>query len=71
MPYFNFAWTPFFFVLDLSWFAFIWLLIMWALVLVLVIISCKISKPVFWMLLPYLLWCTFAAYLNCNIAILN
>ena len=68
---FNFAWTPFFFVLDLFWFAFIWLLIMWALVLVLIIISYKISKPAFWMLLPYLLWCTFAAYLNCGIAILN
>lgn len=68
---FNFAWTPFFFVLDLFWFAFIWLLIMWALVLVLVIISYRISKPAFWMLLPYLLWCTFAAYLNCGIAILN
>lgn len=68
---FNFAWTPFFFVLDLFWFAFIWLLIMWALVLVLIIISYKISRPAFWMLLPYLLWCTFAAYLNCGIAILN
>ena len=30
-----------------------------------------ISMPAFWMLLPYLLWCTFAAYLNCGIAILN
>ena len=68
---FNFAWTPFFFVLDLFWFAFVWLLVMWALVLTLVIISYKISKPAFWMLLPYLLWCTFAAYLNVGIAILN
>ena len=68
---FNFAWTPFFFVFDLFWFAFIWLLIMWGLVLALVIISHKISKPAFWMLLPYLFWCTFAAYLNCDIAILN
>lgn len=68
---FNFAWTPFFFILDLFWFAFVWLLAMWVLVLSLVIISYKISKPSFWMLLPYLLWCTFAAYLNCSIAILN
>ena len=68
---FNFAWTPLFFVLDLFWFAFAWLLVMWALVLALIIISHKISKPAFWMLLPYLLWCTFAAYLNCGIAILN
>ena len=68
---FNFAWTPIFFTLELFWFAFIWLLILWALVLALVIVSYKISKPAFWMLLPYLLWCTFAAYLNCGIAILN
>lgn len=68
---FNFAWTPFFFVLEFFWFAFVWLLIMWALVLALVIISYKISKPAFFMLLPYLIWCTFAAYLNCGIAILN
>ncbi|MBQ9017668.1 tryptophan-rich sensory protein [Candidatus Saccharibacteria bacterium] len=68
---FNFAWTPFFFALDLFWLAFVWLLVMWALVLALVIISHKISRPAFWMLLPYLLWCTFAAYLNCGIAILN
>lgn len=68
---FNFAWTPFFFVLDLFWFAFVWLLVMWALVLALTIVSYKISKPAFWMLLPYLAWCTFAAYLNCGIAILN
>ena len=68
---FNFAWTPFFFTLDLFWFAFIWLLVMWALIIALMIISYKISKPAFWMLLPYIIWCTFAAYLNCGIAILN
>ena len=68
---FNFAWTPFFFVLDQFWFAFAWLLVMWLLVLILIIKAYRISKPAFWMLLPYLLWCTFAAYLNCGIAILN
>ncbi|MBR2659070.1 tryptophan-rich sensory protein [Candidatus Saccharibacteria bacterium] len=68
---FNFVWTPLFFIFDLFWFAFAWLMVMWALVLALTIVSCRISKPAFWMLLPYLLWCTFAAYLNCGIAILN
>lgn len=68
---FNFVWTPFFFVLDWFWFAFGWLIAMWVLILALVIITYKISKPAFWMLLPYLLWCTFAAYLNCGVAILN
>lgn len=68
---FNFVWTPLFFVLDQFWFAFAWLLVMWLLVLILVAKSYKISRPAFWMLLPYLLWCTFAAYLNYGIAILN
>ncbi len=68
---FNFVWTPFFFSLGWYWFAFAWLLIMWALVVVLMVKAYKISRPAFWMLLPYIIWCTFAAYLNCGIAILN
>lgn len=68
---FNFAWTPFFFALDLFWFAFVWLIVMWILIIVLMIKTQKISKPAFFMLLPYIIWCTFAAYLNCGIAILN
>ena len=68
---FNFAWTPLFFTLDWFWVPFVWLLIMWAIIIALMVETYKISKPAFWMLLPYLLWCTFAAYLNCGIAILN
>ena len=68
---FNFVWTPLFFSLSWYWFAFGWLLIMWVLILVLMIKSFKISRAAFFMFLPYILWCTFAAYLNCGIAILN
>lgn len=68
---FNFAWTPFFFILELLWFSFGWLVIMWLLILALVIKSHAISRSAFWMLLPYLIWCTFAIYLNLGIAILN
>ena len=68
---FNFIWTPLFFILDQFWFAFVWLLAMWVMVLILMIKTRKISMSAFWMLLPYLIWCTFAAYLNCGIAILN
>ncbi|MBP5512934.1 tryptophan-rich sensory protein [Candidatus Saccharibacteria bacterium] len=68
---FNFAWTPFFFSLGWYWFALYWLLVMWALIIALMIKSFKISRAAFFMLLPYILWCTFAAYLNCGIAILN
>lgn len=68
---FNFIWTPLFFSLGWYWFAFAWLMIMWVLIIVLMVKTFKISRPAFWMLLPYIIWCTFAAYLNCGIAILN
>ena len=67
----NFLWTPLFFNANLYWFAFGILLAMWALEIVLLVFAFKISKPAFWCLLPYLLWTTFAAYLNISIAILN
>lgn len=68
---FNFVWTPLFFSLGWYWPAFIWLMVMWVLIIVLMVRTYKISRPAFWMLLPYIIWCTFAAYLNCGIAILN
>ena len=68
---FNFVWTPLFFSLGWYWPAFAWLLVMWALIIVLMTKAYRISRPAFWMLLPYIIWCTFAAYLNCGIAILN
>ena len=68
---FNFVWTPLFFSLGWYWPAFAWLLVMWVLIIVLIMKAYRISRPAFWMLLPYIIWCTFAAYLNCGIAILN
>lgn len=68
---FNFIWTPLFFSLGWHWFAFIWLMVMWVLIIVLTSQTRKISRFAFWMLIPYIIWCTFAAYLNCGIAILN
>ena len=68
---FNFAWTVVFFNLGWYWFAFAWLMVMWVLEIVLVCMARKISVGAFWCLLPYLLWTTFAAYLNLMIAVLN
>lgn len=69
--FFNFVWTPLFFILDWFWPAFVWLMVMWVLIIVLMVKTYKLSRPAFWMLVPYILWCTFAAYLDCGIAILN
>lgn len=69
--FFNFCWSPVFFNFKWYWFALGWLLVMWAMIIVLIVKARKISVPAMWMLIPYLLWCTFAAYLNAGIAILN
>ncbi|MBR2588798.1 tryptophan-rich sensory protein [Candidatus Saccharibacteria bacterium] len=67
----NFCWTIIFFNFGLFYVAFGVLIVMWALIIVLMINSAKISKAAMFCLLPYLLWTTFAAYLNISIAILN
>ncbi|MBQ9017359.1 tryptophan-rich sensory protein [Candidatus Saccharibacteria bacterium] len=68
---FNFAWTIVFFNLGWYWAAFVLLLVMWMLEIALVILAGKMSKAALWCLIPYLLWTTFAGYLNLMIAILN
>ncbi len=68
---FNFFWTIFFFRLELRFFAFGWLIAMWLMIFALIFMSFKNRKSAAWCLLPYLLWCTFAAYLNIMVAILN
>ena len=67
----NFIWTPIFFNAGQYWLAFVTLIAMWILEIILIIKAFKISRPAFWCLIPYLLWTTFAAYLNISIAILN
>lgn len=68
---FNFAWTPIFFNANFYWFSFAILLGMWLLEIVLLVKTFRLSRGAFWCLLPYLLWTTFAGYLNISIAILN
>ncbi len=69
--FFNFWWTLFFFKFELRFFAFGWLIVMWAMILALVIMTGRNSKAAMWCLIPYLAWTTFAAVLNISIAILN
>lgn len=68
---FNFFWSIIFFNLDAYLFAFIWLVILWALILITTIKFYQISKPAGYLMVPYLLWVTFAGYLNLAIYILN
>ena len=67
----NFAWTIIFFNLGWRWFAFGLIVAMWVLEVIILALARKISRGAFCCLIPYLLWTTFAAYLNLMIAILN
>lgn len=68
---FNFFWSVFFFNLEAYLFSFIWLAILWALILATMILFFRISEPAGYLLLPYLLWVTFAGYLNLSVYLLN
>ena len=67
----NFFWSIFFFVFNWYLFSFFWLVLLWILVFATLISFYRVSKPAGWLLLPYLLWVTFAAYLNLFIYLLN
>lgn len=69
--FFNFCWSLIFFNLEMYYFAFVWLVVLWVLILTTIILFGRISKPAAWLMVPYLLWVTFAGYLNLGIALLN
>lgn len=68
---FNFFWSIWFFNLQAYGFAFVWLLALWVLILATILQFAKVSKPAAYLLIPYLVWVTFAGYLNLGIALLN
>lgn len=68
---FNFFWSVFFFNARAYLFSFLWLAALWALVFFTIVFYKKIDKPAGNMQIPYLIWLTFAGYLNLFIYILN
>lgn len=67
----NFFWSLIFFNAHAYGFAFLWLLLLWALVLWMVLTFRKVDPLAAWLQIPYLLWLTFAAYLNYGVWTLN
>lgn len=67
----NFLWPLLFFGWGLYTAAFLWILLLWLLVLLCYVLFGAISQTAGRLLLPYLLWTTFAAYLNLGVALLN
>lgn len=68
---FNFFWSIIFFNLQAFGFAFLWLIVLWVLILLMILSFRKVDKPAAWLQIPYLLWVTFAAYLNFGVWMLN
>lgn len=67
----NFFWSPIFFRAEAYGFAFLWLLLLWSLVLAMILQFRKADPTASKLQIPYLLWLTFAAYLNLGIWHLN
>lgn len=67
----NFFWSLIFFNAQAFGFAFAWLLLLWALVLWMILTFRKTDPAAALLQIPYLLWLTFAAYLNLGVWYLN
>jgi tryptophan-rich sensory protein len=68
---FNFLWSIIFFNLAQYKFAFIWLLLLWIMIFSAILLFFDISKAAGYLMIPYLLWVSFAGYLNLFIYMLN
>lgn len=68
---FNFCWSLIFFNLQTFGLAFLWLLVLWVLILWMILTFRKTDRLASWLQVPYLLWVSFAAYLNLGVWWLN
>ena len=67
----NFLWPTFFFNLEWYLFSFLWLVLLWILVFQMIRRFWEIDKRAALLNIPYLIWLTFAGYLNLGIWWLN
>lgn len=67
----NFFWSLIFFNAQAFGFALVWLLLLWTLVLLMILQFGKADRSAAMLQIPYLIWLTFAAYLNFGVCILN
>ena len=67
----NFLWPVFFFNAGWYLFSFAWLLLLWYLVYLCTKAFYHLSERAGYLMIPYLVWLTFAGYLNFAIFLLN
>ena len=67
----NFFWSLIFFNAQAYGFSLLWLLLLWGLVLAMILQFRQVDPLAAKLQIPYLLWLTFAAYLNVGVWYLN
>ncbi len=67
----NVLWSVLFFGMKSPFYAFIEIIILWIAILATIILFFSISRPAGYLLVPYILWVSFAALLNFSIWRLN
>lgn len=63
----NVLWSAIFFGLHNPLLAFVEIIVLWVAILLTIFYFAKISKIAAWLLVPYILWVSFAAFLNFSI----
>ena len=67
----NFMWPIIYFNWGMYLSAFVWLILLWVIVIVCAFMYGGINKTAGCLMIPYIVWLTFAAYLNMGTYILN
>ena len=67
----NFIWPLIFFNMQAYFAAFLWLILLWVLVALMIWQFYKAKPSASYLQIPYILWLTFAAYLNLAIYLMN
>ena len=67
----NFVWPLIFFNWQMFFASFIWLVLLWFLIILMTVLFFRCSRTAAYLLIPYLLWVTFAGYLNYMVYLLN
>lgn len=68
---FNALWSFLFFGLKNPSLAFICIIVLWLMIIAVIILFYMVDKRTLWLLLPYLLWVSFAAVLNFSLWRMN
>ena len=67
----NFTWSILFFNMQAFILSFVVLVALWVSIIITIVKYFTIDKTAAWLQLPYLIWVTFAGYLNAAIVLLN